>query len=272
MDCLNCVENFDKIRICIVEDDVALSDLIKDFISFTSDMTVVGIAYDGDEAVSIIKDSCPHVVILDLALPLLDGVGVMKAVNNFNLKYSPIFIVTTSNSRASVAKMAFDCNAELIMIKPYKFDGLIERIRTLYLARKQEKQFDTIQTKNSEDIQSTTTKLLDQYGFPSNRVGYRFLIDSLNLIHNNPKSIDQITKLIYPAIAKKHGTTPSNVERGIRHAIETVWSNQSPEALIELYGNSVNPNKARPTNSEFIANIARKVLIQMKTENELNIV
>ncbi|MDR0930701.1 MAG: sporulation transcription factor Spo0A [Clostridiales bacterium] len=257
-----------KIRTFVIEDDKMCCQAIKDFAATTDDIEIVAVAHDGVKAVELIPIIKPDVIVIDLALPNLDGFGVLQHISTLGLEITPVSILTTANSRASVSQMAFQLGVEYIMLKPYKVEDLMQRIRSVCKI--------ALMQKNSQDVKQATTEyvlnkslnyriitVLNQFGVPSNRMGYQFLIDALNLVlESDDDSVGLITKRIYPPIARKYGTTESNVERAIRHVIERAWHNTDIDILSRLYGNSVNPEKGRPTNGEFICNVARKLRLE----------
>lgn len=251
-----------KIKVLIAdaqEENNALLDEIKGIV----DVEVVGIYKDYEDTIRGIVNECPDVVILDLLLGDRDGFAVLEYVNNkLNTRNKPKIIVTTSLSQRSFVMRAMDLGADYYMAKPVNCEDIVSRIKTLInhnLVLKSENIYENHPHKRVLDEKIST--LFITVGIPANIKGYQFLRDAIKLAIEEPTVINSITKKLYPTIAEKYETTPSKVERAIRHAIEVAWNRGKIENINAIFGIKIYNSNDKPTNGEFIALIADKMLI-----------
>ena len=216
----------------------------------------------------------PDVVLLDVIMPHLDGIGVLEKLNdNGNL---PICIMLSAVGQDNITKRALMLGANYYMVKPFEIDLLIKRIRDLKNSTQNQANFiskdvakptyinmDTVKTKE-DNLEALVTNIIHEVGVPAHIKGYQYLRDGIIMVVENIDVLNQITKQLYPDLAKKHKTTPSRVERAIRHAIEVAWNRGQLEMLESIFGYTINANKGKPTNSEFIAMIADKLRLELK--------
>lgn len=267
-----------KIKIVIVDDNERMVMLLSDVLNAEEELEVVGKAYDGLEALSIIKEKTPDVVLLDLFMPKIDGLAVMERVRSNPTEYAtiPSFIILSSIGNESITDKAFKLGASYYIMKPFENDVLVSRIKEvtmnihnikaassleLYKVNK----FDNrIVYAESNDLESDVTNIIHEIGVPAHIKGYQYLRDAIMMSVNDGEMLNSITKLLYPSIAKKHKTTPSRVERAIRHAIEVAWGRGKMDTIDDLFGYTVSNGKGKPTNSEFIALIADKIRLEYK--------
>ena len=229
------------------------------------------------EAYNKIVECQPTVVLLDVIMPHLDGLGVLEKLVMTNSKL-PICIMLSAVGQDNVTSKAINLGAEYYILKPFKMDVLIKRIREL-VNRTETKVQNIINYSESKssyvDINNQATKeeileikvtnIIHEVGVPAHIKGYQYLRDGIIMVVNNIEVINQITKQLYPDLAKKYKTTPSRVERAIRHAIEVAWNRGQIETVESIFGYTVNSNKGKPTNSEFIAMIADKLRLDLKS-------
>jgi len=246
-----------KISVFLAEDDKNLQMMFKDIICVDEVLELVGISADGISTIRKITEIKPEVLVLDLALPELDGMGVLRKLSESRDDYNPIIIVITANTSQTIAKLAYKTGAEVVFLKPFRIDELLREIKDI-IELKKDISFNELSAE-FDDIEAKTIRLLNEFGVPSNRVGFDFIIEAMKIIDDNPKTLSLITKTIYPRLSKQFATSASNIERGIRHCIEVAWMNTSEDVLKKLYGNAVSPLKGRPTNTEFLSTIARKL-------------
>lgn len=267
----------EKIKILIADDNIDFVSTVVTYLSSQEDIEIVGTAKDGVEAFNKIIDTNPTIVLLDVIMPHLDGLGVLEKLNMTNKKL-PIFIMLSAVGQDNVTARAINLGAEYYILKPFKMDVLIKRIREL--VNRAEVKTQNISNYNDNksnyiDINSQATKeeileikvtnIIHEVGVPAHIKGYQYLRDGIIMVVNNIEVINQITKQLYPDLAKKYKTTPSRVERAIRHAIEVAWNRGQIETVESIFGYTVNSNKGKPTNSEFIAMIADKLRLDLKT-------
>lgn len=228
----------------------------------------VNTANNGLETLEMIQSKSPDIVLLDVIMPNLDGLGVLKEIKNLKLDHEPIFIVQSCISDENISKEAMKLGAAYYIIKPFNFDYLVERIYQFSTAYKIKSGQPSSHKESSNkelterDIELRVTEMIHQIGIPAHIKGYQYLREGIIMTIKDMDIISSITKLLYPSISKKFGTTPSRVERAIRHAIELAWSRGNADTLNSIFSYTVNTGKGKPTNSEFIAMIADKLRLE----------
>lgn len=262
-----------KINVAIVDDNERILNVLEDILKEDAEIEVVGRAENGIEALELIKEKKPDVVLLDLIMPKLDGLGVMEKVRkDAEFKRTPSFIVITAIGQEGVTENAFELGASYYIMKPFDNNMVLSRIKQLK-GDTHAKLIDThiqqlpYEDKNSymeRNLESDVTNIIHEIGVPAHIKGYQYLRDAIMMSVNDNEMLNSITKLLYPSIAKRHKTTPSRVERAIRHAIEVAWSRGKMDTIDELFGYTVNNGKGKPTNSEFVALIADKIRLEYK--------
>lgn len=262
-----------KINVAIVDDNERIVNLLVEILKSDSDIEVVGTAENGMEAITMIKEKKPDVVLLDLIMPKLDGLGVMEKLRfDESLKKAPSFIVITAIGQEGVTENAFELGASYYIMKPFDNNMVLSRIKQLRgdLHNSRLIENHRISTYESKDdykernLESDVTNIIHEIGVPAHIKGYQYLRDAIMMSVNDNEMLNSITKLLYPSIAKRHKTTPSRVERAIRHAIEVAWSRGKMDTIDELFGYTVSNGKGKPTNSEFVALIADKIRLEYK--------
>ena len=273
-----------KIEVLIADDNREFGDILCEYLSNQDDIQVVGLARDGLEAVDLILQNAPDIAILDIIMPHLDGLGVLEKIAESNLDKKPLFIVLSAVGQDKITQRALALGAEYYIVKPFDMDVLVNRIRQLkdntYLHAVSTSLSSSISTHKSDffntekrpahisntsrSLEVEVTNIMHEIGVPAHIKGYQYLRDAIMMVVKDLDVINSITKLLYPSIAKDYNTTPSRVERAIRHAIEVAWSRGQVEAIDALFGYTVNIGKGKPTNSEFIAMIADKLRLELK--------
>ena len=226
-----------------------------------ADMDLVGETGDGPEAVRLAEHSQPDVVLMDLVLAKMDGLEVLQELAQ--LPGRPRVLVLSSFVRGNVAELAAARGADYYMMKPCKLTAVLERVRQLAngLADGEREEKAEIQDRN---LESTVTAIIHEIGVPAHIKGYQYLRESILIAVKDMEVINAVTKILYPEVAKRFGTTASRVERAIRHAIEVAWDRGDLETLQKYFGYTVSNAKGKPTNSEFIAMIADRLQLQQK--------
>jgi two-component system response regulator (stage 0 sporulation protein A) len=260
-----------KIKVCLADDNQELVNLIEDFISNQDDMEVVGSAYNGQECLSILEETKPDILVLDIIMPHLDGLGVLEKIRERRDLPQPNVIMLTAFGQEDVTKKAVDLGASYFILKPFDLENLIGNIRQVSgkprpVARKQTalRAATSYTEEKPLNLSASITSIIHEIGVPAHIKGYMYLREAITMVYNDIELLGSITKVLYPDIAKKFKTTSSRVERAIRHAIEVAWSRGNIDSISSLFGYTVSMSKAKPTNSEFIAMVADKLRIEHK--------
>ncbi len=215
----------------IADDNEKMVQLLGDIVKSDRELNVVGTAKDGVEACELIREKEPDVVLLDIVMPKLDGLGVLTKINNDrSLKKHPAFIIISAIGQEKITEDAFNLGVDYYIMKPFDND------------------------------------IIHEIGVPAHIKGYQYLREAIMMSVNDIEMLNSITKILYPTIAKQFQTTPSRVERAIRHAIEVAWSRGKMDTIDDLFGYTINNGKGKPTNSEFIALIADKIRLEYRTK------
>ena len=261
----------EKIKIVIVDDNLQIKNAIVNYLKMQQDMEVVGQGSDGHEAINLIKELEPDVILLDVIMPYLDGIEVLEQINT--LKNKPQSIMVSAVGQEEVIQRAMKLGASYYIVKPFEIDLLVKRIRELKVNKnKKDRQLVTYPKKDetkqinfhSKSVESFITKIIHEVGVPAHIKGYKFLREAIILVLKDSNNLEQITKVLYPKIARKYRTTTSRVERAIRHAIESAWRKGNVELISDIFGNTIYDSRKKPTNSEFIAIVADKIKYELE--------
>ena len=225
--------------------------LLAGAIEKTGEFTVVGSTGDGAEALSLVEEQRPDLLILDTVLPGMDGYGILRRLPEVG---APKTIVLSGFFSDRAASEVLELGASYYLTKPCQMDALLERMRAA-LAREADQE-------RSVDLVSAVTAIIHEIGVPAHIKGYQYLRQAIILTVRDMDLINAVTKVLYPAVAKHFNTTPSRVERAIRHAIEVAWDRGDLETLQKYFGYTVSNTKGKPTNSEFIAMIADRLVLE----------
>ena len=245
----------DTIKVLIIDDNVSLIQMVKEYFKDSSKIKVVLESYDGKDGIEVIdsKKDEYDVIVLDLIMPKKDGMYVLKEMRSRGIDKK--VIVATSYNAGEVIREVAEYGVNYLILKPFDLEDLEKRIIEVCSKKKESKTIDF----ETHNLQVSITKMLHELGIPSHIKGYQFLRDAINIVFDRPDVIGGITKELYPELAGKYDTTVSRVERAIRHAIEVSWNRSSWDMMEELFGHSVDIDKAKPTNSEFIVTLADKL-------------
>ena len=244
----------DRIKLLMVDDNVQLIEAVKEYFSKSSKIEVSYEAYDGQAGIELIEKEKNNfdVLVLDLIMPNKDGLYVLEQMKLHAIDKK--VIVLTSYNTVEVIRKVSDYGVSYYMLKPFDFMDFEKRILELF-DKKESKNLDL----RYNNIQMSITKILHELGIPSHIKGYQYIREGVGIIFEHPETIGGITKELYPELAEKFDTTVSRVERAIRHAIEVSWNRGDWHLMEEIFGNSVDIDKAKPTNSEFMVTIADKL-------------
>lgn len=265
------VFTMEKLNIAIADDNERMVQLLDQIVSSDEELQVVGKAGNGEDLIEIIREKKPDVVLLDIIMPKLDGLTVMDRVNQDSNLRKPAFIVISAVSQEKMTEDAFELGADYYILKPFDNETVVNRIkrvrtRQLRNASKTKKisAYESQKVYMEHNLETDVTNIIHEVGVPAHIKGYQYLRDAIIMSVNDMEMLNSITKILYPTIAKRHQTTPSRVERAIRHAIEVAWSRGKMDTIEELFGYTVSGGKGKPTNSEFIALIADKIRLEYK--------
>ena len=227
---------------------------------------VLGTANDGEQAISMITERKPDILVLDLMLAKKDGLSVLKAISS--MEHKPVTLATSRFVTDYVASAAANLGVRYLMLKPCDMHTLVERLEEIRGGETQRR--TTPQRNDTTSIESMVTGIIHEIGVPAHIKGYQYLREAIIIAVNDMDVINAITKVLYPQVAKTFQTTPSRVERAIRHAIEVAWDRGDLDTLQRFFGYTVSNTKGKPTNSEFIALIADKLQLQLKSSQVAN--
>ena len=227
---------------------------------------VVGTAQDGEQTVRMVSERRPEVLVLDLMLPKKDGISVLKALNALDRR--PVVIATSAFISNYVSAAAANLGVRYLMQKPCDLTALIQQLEEIRSG--ETLRLPTQRRMDKTSIESMVTGIIHEIGVPAHIKGYQYLREAIIIAVNDMDVINAITKVLYPQVAKTFQTTPSRVERAIRHAIEVAWDRGDLDTLQRFFGYTVSNTKGKPTNSEFIALIADKLSLQLKSSEVAN--
>ena len=269
----------EKTTILIADDNQEFAQTLANYIHEQDDMEVIGIAKDGEEAIDMITNVMPDVALLDVIMPHLDGIGVLEKLNIIKCDKKPMCIMLSAVGQDKITQRAVGLGAEYYVVKPFDIELLIKRIKELknfrpnqnvnnFITKEIKQQYVEIPNdgiKNQENLEALVTNIIHEVGVPAHIKGYQYLREAIIMVVNDIDVINQITKSLYPKIAMKFNTTPSRVERAIRHAIEVAWGRGDQKTVENIFGYTISAAKGKPTNSEFIAMIADKLRLELKS-------
>lgn len=264
--------NSEKISVIIVDDNEKVIENIDSALSKDTAIQIIGKAKNGQEAYELIRKSTPDVVILDLIMPKMDGLSLMNKVNEDGAMIKmPFFIITSAISNENVIQDAFGYGAGYYLLKPFETNMIADRVKGVKSYNKRIPETKRIIGAGEDrkhfmerNIENDVTSIIHDVGVPAHIKGYQYLREAIIMSVNDNEMLNSITKILYPSIAKKFQTTSSRVERAIRHAIEVAWNRGRMDTIDELFGYTINAEKGKPTNSEFIALIADKIRLEYK--------
>lgn len=271
----------ENVNVVIVDDNPMILNTLDEVISSEAGLSVIGRADNGKDAIDMIKDTQPDVVLLDLVMPQMDGITVVENIKKkTSMLKNPAFIILSAVGGEQMTEEAFQAGANYFLMKPFDKDILENKIRRIgkrpvrpvpgkvleapLKAATPEEAAMNREEYMKEHLETDITKMLHELGIPAHIKGYQYLRDAISMVVRDREMMEAVTKILYPEIAKKNYTSSSRVERAIRHAIEVAWGRGSLEVIDELFGYTISTGKGKPTNSEFIALIADKICLDYK--------
>lgn len=281
------------IRVLLADDNREFVEIVKEFIERQEDMSLVGVAYHGNEALELISREEPDVVLLDIIMPHLDGLGVLEKLQNAPMR--PKIIILTAFGQESMTQRAVSLGANYYILKPFDLDILGKRIRQLQddfsnsmniphtsginndrysltsnsslspssSSGSSSPSYNGVLPPTTKNLEVEVTRMIHQMGVPAHVKGYQYLRDAIVSVVIEVSLLGAVTKELYPMIAVKYQTTPSRVERAIRHAIELAWDRGNVDFMNRFFGYTINVDRGKPTNSEFVAMVADKLRMSM---------
>lgn len=259
-----------KVKIIIADDNRNLCQMLQNYLQNQEDLQVAGLAYNGVEAWELIQTQEPDLVIIDLVMPSLDGLGVLERINARTTIPRPRLIMLTAFGQESLTHQAMMLGVDYFILKPFDLEVLSKRIRALtqeapLTPNSMSSTAPPVTSAGSGiNLGVEVTSMMHQIGIPAHVKGYQYIRDAILMVVEDVSLLGAVTKELYPAIAKKYDTAPSRVERGIRHAIELAWERGHTETLKRIFGYSMNIERQKPTNSEFVALLADKLRVMSK--------
>ncbi|MDH7498111.1 MAG: sporulation transcription factor Spo0A [Syntrophomonadaceae bacterium] len=244
------------IEVLIADDNVEFGAVMEQFFAGTPDLRVVGRCANGLETLEALETTRADVLVLDLVMPFVDGIGVLEKLRQRKSEDRPRVVVLTAFGHENMTRKALQLGADYYMVKPFSLTMLAERIRQVVVAG----HGPVLPAAGEEpNVEHETSRLLQQLGVPAHVKGYVYLRDAVVQVARNGFLVGKVTKELYPAIAREYGTTPARVERAMRHAVELAWLRADEDFMNGLFGHSLQQERAKPTNSEFIAVLADRV-------------
>ena len=246
-----------KIKVLMIDDNVNLIEMVEDYFEDNQGIEIVGKAFDGNEGLKIIKEGQLKydLIILDLIMPNKDGLGVLKELKALDMH--PNIIVATSYNAPDTIRKVSEYGVNYYILKPFSIAELEDKILDTFKTSEKK----TINLLNN-NLQISISRMLHELGMPSHIKGYQYIREAISMVYDNPEIVGGITKELYPELATKFDTTVSRVERAIRHAIEVSWNRGDWDLMEDVFGHSVDIDKAKPTNSEFIVTVADKLRLE----------
>jgi two-component system, response regulator, stage 0 sporulation protein A len=259
----------EKIKVLLVDDNKELVIMLENYINAQTDMEVVGVAFNGQDCLPLVKDKKPDVLVLDIIMPHLDGLAVLDRLRAGLVEKIPNVIMLTAFGQEDVTKKAVDLGASYFILKPFDMEHLISNIRQVVgkgsaVTKRNAPSLVSNYESKPRNLDASITSIIHEIGVPAHIKGYMYLREAISMVYNDIELLGSITKVLYPDIAKKFNTTASRVERAIRHAIEVAWSRGNIDSISTLFGYTISMSKAKPTNSEFIAMVADKLRLEHK--------
>ncbi len=258
-----------KIRVAAADFDKEFVNSLCDYMRQTTKIEVVGCCYDGLEVPALVKNNDVDVLVMDLVLPTIDGIGVLERINRMKLKKRPHILIVSSVLNETVTSYSNSYGVEYCMLKPVNFDALIDRITMM--ASPITTGVESVVNRNLNmkkfeygQVEAMVTDVIHEIGIPAHIKGYQYIRCAIMMAIYDLDIMNSVTKELYPTIAENFGTTSSRVERAIRHAIELAWDRGDMDTLNNVFGYTVSQIKGKPTNSEFIAMIADKLRLELK--------
>ena len=254
-------------RILIADGSEELCQRLKEALEQTPGWQVTAVATDGQQAVELLQQHRPDVLVLDLLLPRLDGIAVLRQAAQ--LKPAPVSLVLTGFLTEYAATAAAGLGVRYFMAKPCQLEAVAQRLREIL--QTENERLIPANRRAGANLEAMVTSVIHEIGVPAHIKGYQYLREAIKIAVGDLEVINAITKVLYPQVAKTFSTTPSRVERAIRHAIEVAWDRGDLETLQRFFGYTISNSKGKPTNSEFIALIADRLQLELQERDAISV-
>ncbi|MCL5981624.1 MAG: sporulation transcription factor Spo0A [Firmicutes bacterium] len=247
-------------KVFVADDNREFSDLLIEYLESQVDIDIVGKAYNGEETLELIAKDPPDVLLLDIIMPHLDGLGVLEKLKNFDFDPQPKVIMLTAFGQEDITRKAVELGAAYYILKPFNMEVLVERIRQLAASKPSAAVNGGLpRSPKRSSLEIEATGIIHEMGIPAHIKGYQYLREAIIMVVEDVDLLGSVTKILYPRIAGRFDTTSSRVERAIRHSIEVAWSRNNIETIKKFFGYTINTERGKPTNSEFIALVADRL-------------
>lgn len=250
-----------KTKVLVADKTTELSNALSKVLT-SRGMNVTLCEKDGFKVLDNISRIHPDIVVADVFMPNLDIIGVLDNINNSDLKQKPFVAAMSSYDNPKLEKETLEAGADFYFIKPFDINSFADRIE--YFAKDTNVDSSAPEAPTKLDLQVLVTEIMHQIGVPAHIKGYHYLREAIIISVTNTEVVNSVTKILYPTVAKLHNTTASRVERAIRHAIEVAWDRGDIDVLNSYFGYTIQNDRGKPTNSEFIAMIADKLRLKLK--------
>lgn len=242
-----------KIKVVLTEANEDARFMLQAALERTGRFAVVGATGDGSQVQPLVKETTPDLLLLDMILPGLDGLSILRRLDEKN---RPGIVAVSHMYTQEMLLEAGRLGVSIFISKPYQESGIVENLLQLAESRAGQGRMP--------GLEEMVTSIIHEVGVPAHIKGYQYVREAIMITVENMEVINSVTKVLYPEVAKRYNTTPSRVERAIRHAIEVAWDRGDLETLQKFFGYTVNGAKGKPTNSEFIAMISDRIRLKMK--------
>lgn len=270
-----------KMNVYLVDDSMEMIHSMKEALTKSDGYQVIGSATNGEQCVNELRGKRLDVLVLDLIMPKKDGISVLHDLKKNHIQVDHIICTTPFVNDLIVAGVQ-NYSIDYILMKPFEIEQLCDKLNFIVgYSRKEHMSSNVVKVNLDDDekerlqkleLESEITELLHEIGIPAHIKGYMYLRTAILETYLNVDFLGQITKVLYPEIAKKYATTASRVERAIRHAIEVAWNRGNIDAIDDIFGYTISASKAKPTNSEFIAMISDKLRLEHRLRNKNNMI
>ena len=252
-----------RTRIVVADDNRDFCQLLTEVIEGERDMDLAGVAHNGLEVLDLVEKAAPEVLVLDIIMPHIDGLGVLERLNGLERGQRPKVIILTAFGQEAITQRVVELGADYYILKPFNLEVLIHRIRQLGNAPLPTSTVLRADRREAPNLELEVTNIIHELGIPAHIKGYLYLRESILLVVDRVELLGGVTKELYPTVAQKFATTPSRVERAIRHAIEVAWSRGNIDSIHRFFGYTVDYERGKPTNSEFIAMVADRLRMEL---------
>lgn len=257
-----------KIKLAIADDNKELVKTMSVYFEKHPEIEIIWTAHNGEVCLNMLEQNIPDILLLDIIMPHLDGIAVLEMIGQ-SAKFPNLHIIMlTAFGQEDVMTQAANLGASYFMLKPFEFERLASQI---FQVSGTQRPVTPISNSggagapiivSQKALDKTITAIIKEIGVPAHIKGYAFLREAIQMVYADVELLSSVTKILYPDIATKFNTTPSRVERAIRHAIEVAWNRGNYEVISKMFGYTVHHLKSKPTNSEFIAMIADKIRLE----------